>query len=61
MAGGSADAAAALAACNQPWGLGLTLEQLLPDRTALGADVPACIMGGMTLGQGEQAAARPPA
>ena len=52
MAGGSADAAAALVACNQLWGLGLTLEQLCQIGRTLGADVPACIMGGMTLGQG---------
>lgn len=52
MAGGSADAAAALVACNRLWGLGLTAEQLCQIGRQLGADVPACIMGGMTLGQG---------
>lgn len=59
MAGGSADAAAALIACNQLWGLGLTLEQLCQIGRTLGADVPACIMGGMTLGQGEGTASLP--
>ena len=52
MAGGSADAAAALVACNRLWELGLSLEQLCQIGRGLGADVPACIMGGMSVGEG---------
>ena len=52
MAGGSADAAAALVACNRLWELGLNLEQLCQIGRGLGADVPACIMGGMSVGEG---------
>lgn len=52
MAGGSADAAATLVACNELWQLGLTTEQLETLGRALGADVPACIRGGISLGVG---------
>ena len=40
MAGGSADAAATLVACNQLWGTGLDTEQLHAVAARLGADVP---------------------
>lgn len=50
MAGGSADAAATLVALNELWSLGLTEEQLLALGTRLGADVPACILGGISVG-----------
>ena len=52
MAGGSADAAAALVACNELWGLGLGPDRLERIGRALGADVPACLTGGIALGTG---------
>ena len=52
MAGGSADAAAALVACNQLWDLGLGADQLQAIGRSLGADVPACLVGGIALGTG---------
>lgn len=52
MAGGSADAAATLVACNELWELGLNTEQLEAVGRKLGADVPACLRGGITLGVG---------
>ena len=52
MAGGSADAAAALVACNELWELGLGDEQLRAIGRSLGADVPACLAGGIALGTG---------
>jgi len=52
MAGGSADAAATLVACNELWGLGLDGERLQALGRTLGADVPACLVGGIALGTG---------
>lgn len=52
MAGGSADAAATLVACNALWELGLNSDQLEMMGRALGADVPACLTGGIALGTG---------
>ncbi|WP_026460307.1 4-(cytidine 5'-diphospho)-2-C-methyl-D-erythritol kinase [Schaalia suimastitidis] len=52
MAGGSADAAAALLACNELWDLGLDGEELQVIGRTLGADVPACLVGGIALGTG---------
>lgn len=52
MAGGSADAAAALVACNELWELGLDADQLQAVGRTLGADVPACLVGGIALGTG---------
>ena len=52
MAGGSADAAATLVACNQLWELGLSADQLHAIGRGLGADVPACLAGGIALGTG---------
>ena len=52
MAGGSADAAAALVACNELWELGLGDEQLHAIGRSLGADVPACLAGDIALGTG---------
>ncbi len=51
MAGGSADAAAALVAINALWELGLTGEQLEILGRTLGADVPACLRGGWSVGE----------
>ncbi len=50
MAGGSADAAAALMACDLLWDGGLEREELLDLGAALGADVPFALVGGTALG-----------
>lgn len=52
MAGGSADAAATLIAVNEWAGLGYTGEELSRIGADLGADVPACMVGGLALGLG---------
>jgi 4-diphosphocytidyl-2-C-methyl-D-erythritol kinase len=52
MAGGSADCAAALVACNQLWGTGLPPAELLGLAAALGSDVPFALLGGTVVGQG---------
>lgn len=51
MAGGSADAAAVLVALNELWQLRLSAEELEQQGRKLGADVPACLTGGICLGQ----------
>lgn len=51
-AGGSADAAAALVACDELWGLGLSREELTQVAATLGSDVPFCLHGGTSLGRG---------
>lgn len=50
VAGGSADAAAALVALNEAWRLGFSLEQLSAVGAKLGADVPFALLGGTALG-----------
>jgi 4-diphosphocytidyl-2-C-methyl-D-erythritol kinase len=58
MAGGSADAAAALVACDAAWGTGLwdtregrdTIMEIAAD---LGADVPFALLGGTAVGVGK--------
>lgn len=52
LAGGSADAAAALIACNELWGASLTPAELDKLAAALGSDVPFCLHGGTALGTG---------
>lgn len=52
MAGGSADAAATLKACNEFWQVGLSLEELAYLGAQLGADVPFGLYGGVALGTG---------
>jgi len=52
MAGGSADAAAALVACNEVWGLGLSKHDLEPIAASLGSDVPFLLHGGNAAGGG---------
>ncbi|MFI2753334.1 4-(cytidine 5'-diphospho)-2-C-methyl-D-erythritol kinase [Cellulomonas sp. P22] len=52
MAGGSADAAAALLACDAFWGAGLTREQLHDLAAELGSDVPFGLMGHTAVGTG---------
>jgi len=50
MAGGSADAAAALTAVNESWCLGLDQAALMKVGGSIGADVPFAILGGTALG-----------
>lgn len=52
MAGGSADAAAALLACSVLWDLDVDPEDLVELGAQLGADVPFCLTGGTALGTG---------
>lgn len=52
MAGGSADAAAALVACDALWRTGLARSELLELAAALGSDVPFSLVGGTALGTG---------
>ncbi|RBA39136.1 4-(cytidine 5'-diphospho)-2-C-methyl-D-erythritol kinase [Dietzia maris] len=52
MAGGSADAAAALVATDRLLGLGLGRAALEERAARLGSDVPFCIRGGTALGTG---------
>ena len=51
-AGGSADAAAALVACDVLWGLGLDKDELGQLGAQLGSDVPFALHGGTALGTG---------
>jgi 4-diphosphocytidyl-2-C-methyl-D-erythritol kinase len=52
LAGGSADAAAALVACNELWGTGLSNEQLSEIAAEVGSDVAFALLGGTAVGQG---------
>lgn len=52
MAGGSADAAAALVACEHLWSLGMGREELEEAAAELGSDVPFLVAGGTALGSG---------
>lgn len=52
MAGGSADAAAALVACDALWGTGLGTDKLAELAARLGSDVPFPLAGGTALGTG---------
>ena len=52
MAGGSTDAAAALKAMNELYGLGLGLRELQELGVKLGADIPYCLLGGTALAEG---------
>ncbi|UIJ34868.1 4-(cytidine 5'-diphospho)-2-C-methyl-D-erythritol kinase [Allobranchiibius sp. GilTou73] len=52
MAGGSADAAAALVAADALWSLGLTRADLMGIGAEIGSDVPFAITGGTALGSG---------
>jgi len=52
MAGGSADAAAALVACDALWGTALDAGVLHDIAAQLGSDVPFCLLGGTALGAG---------
>jgi len=52
LAGGSADAAAALVACNELWQAGLSAEQLAGVAARVGSDVAFALLGGTAVGQG---------
>jgi 4-diphosphocytidyl-2-C-methyl-D-erythritol kinase len=52
MAGGSADGAGALLACDALWGTGATRGELLDICAELGSDVPFSLIGGAALGTG---------
>ncbi|MCX4772054.1 MULTISPECIES: 4-(cytidine 5'-diphospho)-2-C-methyl-D-erythritol kinase [unclassified Streptomyces] len=52
MAGGSADGAGALLACDALWSTGATRDELLAICAELGSDVPFSLVGGAALGVG---------
>jgi 4-diphosphocytidyl-2-C-methyl-D-erythritol kinase len=52
LAGGSADAAATLVACNELWRTGLTQPELREVAASVGSDVPFALLGGTAIGQG---------
>ena len=52
LAGGSADAAAALLACATIWDLDLGPQELQPLAARLGSDVPFALIGGTAVGSG---------
>jgi 4-diphosphocytidyl-2-C-methyl-D-erythritol kinase len=52
MAGGSADAAAALVACDTLWGTGLSRGELSALAAQVGSDVPFSLAGGTAVGTG---------
>jgi len=52
LAGGSADAAAALVACDALWSTALPREELAGLAAGLGSDVPFALTGGTALGTG---------
>ncbi|MGF1664087.1 MAG: 4-(cytidine 5'-diphospho)-2-C-methyl-D-erythritol kinase [Kineosporiaceae bacterium] len=52
MAGGSADAAAALVACDALWGLRLSRAEIHAAAARLGSDVPFALVGGTAVGTG---------
>ncbi|MPY63098.1 4-(cytidine 5'-diphospho)-2-C-methyl-D-erythritol kinase [Streptomyces spongiae] len=59
MAGGSADAAGALVACDELWGLNTSRDELLAICAELGSDVPFSLVGGAALGTGRGEQLRP--
>ena len=52
MAGGSADAAATLVACDALWGLAMSRTDLQEIAAVLGSDVPFLLGGGTSMGSG---------
>jgi 4-diphosphocytidyl-2-C-methyl-D-erythritol kinase len=56
LAGGSADAAATLVACNELWGTGLSQQELCELASGVGSDVAFGLLGGTAIGigRGEQ-------
>ena len=59
LAGGSADAAAALLACDRLWGLDLPAEELATLAARLGSDVAFALLGGTAVGAGRGERLRP--
>ena len=59
LAGGSADAAAALLACDILWGTGVPREELAEIGATLGSDIPFLLHGGTALGTGRGDAISP--
>jgi 4-diphosphocytidyl-2-C-methyl-D-erythritol kinase len=59
LAGGSADAAAALLACDLLWGTGLSRDELAVIGAQLGSDIPFLLHGGTALGTGHGEAISP--
>ncbi|GGY93432.1 4-(cytidine 5'-diphospho)-2-C-methyl-D-erythritol kinase [Streptomyces poonensis] len=59
MAGGSADAAGALLACDALWGTRASRQELLDICAELGSDVPFSLVGGAALGTGRGERLRP--
>jgi 4-diphosphocytidyl-2-C-methyl-D-erythritol kinase len=52
LAGGSADAAAALVACNELWRAGLSQQDLCEVAADVGSDVAFAVLGGTAVGRG---------
>jgi 4-diphosphocytidyl-2-C-methyl-D-erythritol kinase len=52
LAGGSADAAAALVACNELWDAGLGQPELVEIAAGVGSDVAFALLGGTAVGRG---------
>ena len=52
LAGGSADAAATLVACNELWRTGLSQQELRELASAIGSDVAFGLLGGTAIGTG---------
>jgi 4-diphosphocytidyl-2-C-methyl-D-erythritol kinase len=52
MAGGSADAAAALVACNELWGTGRSQQELCAIASEVGSDAAFPVLGGTAVGRG---------
>jgi 4-diphosphocytidyl-2-C-methyl-D-erythritol kinase len=59
LAGGSADAAATLLACDALWGTGVPREELAEIGATLGSDIPFLLHGGTALGTGHGEAVSP--
>jgi 4-diphosphocytidyl-2-C-methyl-D-erythritol kinase len=52
LAGGSADAAATLVACNELWRTGLSQQELCELASGIGSDVAFALLGGTAIGMG---------
>jgi 4-diphosphocytidyl-2-C-methyl-D-erythritol kinase len=59
LAGGSADAAATLIACDLLWGTGMSRDELADVGAGLGSDIPFLLHGGTALGTGHGEAVSP--
>lgn len=59
LAGGSADAAGALLACDRLWGRGLAHSDLAEIAASLGSDIPFALLGGTAVGTGRGERLRP--